>query len=231
LAIYYALEDPSVTVKTAIPSTKVSPLYLQQQFFQYVKQQLAQINTIRRSPSPTSIIGQKPVSTNRTTTTQNRPTQRVAPPSAPSSATAAARIPQHSDVPEASIDFFDSFDDYEAAFYRLNVLKPLLSRLFESPTTIKKTKNSNILEEIEADLISATKKKISSLQERTEAFQKNHQETIKQIKNDSQIFWSIFGELESAEEIDLLDQIYKKLIDVEMKDMEQDDFVPLYTCL
>lgn len=236
---YLKISDPNVPVKTSIPATKVSPLYLQQQFFQYVKQQLAQMNTIRRSPSPNPMTaGQRTAAAvNRPMPTQqNKPTgQKIIPPSV---AATAPRIPQQAEMPEASIDVFDSFKDYDAAFYRLNVMKPLLSRLFESPKPVKKSKNSNILDGIEADLIAATKKKISSLQERTEAFQKSHQETIQRIKNDRQMFWSIFGELNSTSfdgnsnscgVVDL-DQIYKKFIENEIKEMEQ-EIVPIYTSL
>ena len=197
------------------------------------------MNTIRRSPSPNPINGQRPAA-NRPVLSQNKPAlagvQKIIPPSSTVAAAAAAtRIPQQFDSPEASIDIFDSFDDYDAAFYRLNVLKPFLSRLFESPTLVKNPKNSSILEEIEADLIAATKRKIYSLQERTAAFQKSHQETIQRIKSDRLIFWSIFGELDGngggfGSGIDL-DQIYKKFIENEMKDMEQDDITPVFTSL
>lgn len=241
---YLKISNPKVPIKTSIPATKVSPLYLQQQFFQYVKQQLAQMNTIRRSPSPNPTMtagqtGQRTAAAagaaagggvNRPVPTQQNK-KIIPPPTA-----ALPRIPQ-AEMPEASIDVFDSFEDYDAAFYRLNVMKPLLSRLFESPkpAPVKKSNNSNILDGIEADLIAATKKKISSLQERTEAFQKSHQETIQRIKNDRQMFWSIFGELNTASFDDgfgvNLDQIYKKFIENEIREMDQDDLVPIYTSL
>lgn len=234
---YPILEDPFVQIKTAIPPTKVSPLYLQQQFFQYVKQQLVQMNTIRRTPSPNPINVQRPAS-NRPIPSQNKPFvataggQKIIPSSSTMTSTAtstANKIPQQFDSPEPSIDIFDSFEDYEAALYRLNVLKPFLSRLFESsPIPVNNPKKSSVLEGIEADLIAVTKKKINSLQERTEASHKIHQETIQRIKSDRLIFWSIFGELEGNGD---LDQIYKKFMENEMKDMEQDGIAPVFTSL
>lgn len=233
-SVYYIisfLEDPKVPIKTALPPTKVSPLYLQQQFFQYLKQQMAQMNTMRRSPSPNPV---RPPQMNRSMPQNKLPatggSQRIVPPPTGVTATAALRPPQQGvELPETSLDLFDSFDDYEASIYRVNVLKPVLNRLFEFPAPFKKSKGPNILDDIEADLIAATKRKISSLQERTDAFRKSHYEILEQLKKDRSNFWSLFSELEKENGFDL-DELYRKLITADLKDMEQ-DFEPVYASL
>lgn len=185
---------------------------------------MAQMNPIRRSPSP-SASNRPP--TNRTAQQNKMPMlpQRGVPLPMTASAAAAIRPNQQiaqTEAPESSLDLFDSFGDYEAAFYRVNVLKPLLNRLFETPPVKKVKTSSNFLEGLEADLIAATKRKISSLQERTDAFQKSHKETMQKLKNDRQAFWSLFNELEQEHGVDL-DQLYQKLVVTQLKDMEIDN--------
>lgn len=225
------LEDPNVPIKTALPPTKVSPLYLQQQFFQYLKQQMAHMNTMRRSPSPNPV---RPPQMNRAIPQNKLPAtggpQRIVPPPTGATATSALRPPQQGvELPETSLDLFDSFNDYEASLYRVNVLKPVLNRLFESPAPVKKAKGPNILDDIESDLIAATKRKISSLQERADTFRKSHSEILQQLKKDRSNFWSLYSELEKENDVDL-DELYRKLIKTYLKDMEQ-DIEPVYASL
>lgn len=195
---------------------------MQQQFIQYLKQHIAQATVMRRSLSPNPAAAGTRAPVNNPAMTQNKPSagpQRTVPPMS-----TAIRPPQQTtaalESSESSLDVFDSFGDYEEAFYRFHVLKPLLNRIFETPPPSRLGNSSNIPEGLEADLISATKKNISSLQDRTEAFQKVHNETIQQIKKSRQGFWDIFNKI-NQDGVDL-DDLYKKLIAAEMKDMELD---------
>ena len=90
-------------------------MYLQQQFFQYLKQQMSQIASVRRSPSPNPAAAGTRTPVNRSAVAQVKPSvgpqRTVAPMSTtirPSQQTAPL------DLPESSLDVFDSFGDYEA---------------------------------------------------------------------------------------------------------------------
>ena len=223
-------------MRTALPATKISPMYLQQQFFQQLKQQMAQIAAIKRSSSPSlmnqarpppqttqtqaqimnrvpSGIASKPP-TNKAPTVSNtmRSSQQSVNPTAPTSIETASI--------ETSLDIFDSFSDFELAYYRLNVIKPLLNRLLESTTTSTAPATSTILPEgLEADLIAATKKKISSLQERSETFKTSQKESLQHFKSDQKLFWDTFAQLEKSPNPDL---IYKQFLQSNDYSMDQD---------
>lgn len=145
---------------------------------------------MRRSPSPnliTTTPNQPPnnnKASQKTTNNQNRSNKQAEVPV--SSAPAAPTI-------ENSIDIFDSFSNFEAAFYRLNIIRPLLRRLFELPP-ISSTSNS-LKSEIEIDLIEAIKKKIFTIQNRLEISQKNHQEKLKNFKKEQEKFWVLFNDI------------------------------------
>lgn len=210
---YLAIKDQNVPVRTALPATKISPVYLQQQFFLHLKQQMAQINN-RRSPSPVPGV-------NRPASIPMRPPVSKA--NNLTRTTAAATIPpQHHQLPvntrnpnelvitESSIDIFDSFSDYEAAQYRLNVIKPLLYRFLESslqPSMPKKL--SSLPEGLEYDLIAAIKKNISINQDEANSSQKAYTETLRSFKEEQEEFWNIFRELDD-EFVDL-SQVYNKI--------------------
>lgn len=231
------LEEPKVPVRTALPVTKISPMYLQQQFFQQLKQQMAQITAMKRSPSP-SLISQAratPQSNQAQAQMMNRvpsgvtskpPTNR--PPINTSNAMRPSQLSVNPAITttavdpssvESSLDIFDSFSDFEAAYYRLNTIKPFLSRLLESNMATVHSTPAALPEGLEADLISATRKKISSTQERSENFKKSQQDSLKHFKSTQKSFWDTLAQLEMSQNPEL---IYKKFLQDQDFSMDQD---------
>lgn len=207
---YLEIKTPSVPIRTSLPAAKISPVYLQQQFFQQLKQQMAQMTSIRRFPSPgptmmstTSAVPNRPLQAqaakngsslqNQNRSNSNSTVNMKAPPQQ----STATNLPESTpSSQESTIDLFDSFGDFEAAFYRLNVINPLLRRLFEMPSTNSMNNNSNSLKtEIENDLIAATRKKISTTEDRLKNSHKNHRELVNNLKKDQERFWDLFDNL------------------------------------
>ena len=160
---------------------------------------MAQMTSIRRSPSPGP-----PQMTNKQPSTLSKNGNSLQ--NRSNSASTVLRPQPITNVPnnlneaiplnESSIDIFDSFGDFEAAFYRLNILKPLLRRLFEIEIPSSSMQPANTLKrEIEIDLISATRKKIFTIENRVEILKKNQKDFLKQFKNDQKRFWTLFNEL------------------------------------
>lgn len=217
-----------------MPATKISPMYLQQQFFQQLKQQMAQITAMKRSPSP-SLMSQSRTTpqinqaqaqmmnrvpsgiTNKQPTyrppinTSNSIKQPVNPATTPTTIELSSA--------ENSLDIFDSFNDFEAAYFRLNTIKPFFSRLLESNATIIQSTPAALPEGLEADLIAATRKKISSIQERSEIFKKLQQDSLQQFKTTQKAFWDTLTQLEKSTNPD---QIYKQFLLGQDFSMDQD---------
>lgn len=141
------------------------------------------------------------------------------PPSTTTATTPAEPIPI-----EASLDIFDSFSDFEAAHYRLSTIKPFLTRLLESTTQTTQSTNSPMSPALEADLIAASRKKISSIQERSEKLKTSRKESIQQFKSDQKIFWDALEQLEKSSNPD---SIYKQLLQSQDHSMDQDIYTSL----
>ena len=120
---------------------------------------------------------------------------------------------------EASLDIFDSFSDFEAAHYRLSTIKPFLTLLLESTTQTTQSTKSSMPPALEADLIAASRKKISSIQERSEKLKTSRKESIHQFKSDQKIFWDALEQLEQSSDPD---SIYKQLLQSQDHSMDQD---------
>ena len=233
------VEEPTAPVRTALPATKISPIYLQQQFFNQLKHQMAQLAAMKRSPSPSLVRpppgqmmnrvpsgmanklqasksqSQAQVPTVSNANVMRSSQQNVNPPHSTTTATTPAEpIPI-----EASLDIFDSFSDFEAAHYRLNTIKPFLSRLLESTTQTTQSTNSPMSPALEADLIAASRKKISSIQERSEKLKTSRKESIQQFKSEQKIFWDALEQLEKSSNPD---SIYKQLLQSQDHSMDQD---------
>ena len=213
-------------------------MYLQQQFFQQLKQQMAQISAMKRSPSPSlmtqvrttpqtqaqmmnrvpSGMTNKPTTNRAPTTSINvsnamRPSQQSANPTSTTTSIEPSLI-------ESSLDIFDSYSNFEMAYYRLNTIKPFLGRLLESSTTsTAQLMPSAFPEGLEADLIAATKRKISSIHERSEIFNKIHQDSIQQFKMNQKLFWETLSQLEKSSNPD---QIYTQFLHSQDYSMDQD---------
>lgn len=226
-------------VRTALPATKISPMYLQQQFFQQLKQQMVQITAMKRSPSPSlmsqvrappqtnqaqaQMMNRVPSSAMTSKPPTNRPpintTNAMRPSQQPVNPTSTPAIDPSSTI-ESSLDIFDSFSDFEAAYYRLNTIKPFLTRLLESTaTTVQSTPADSLPEGLEADLIAATRKKISSIQERSEIFKKSHQDSLQQFKTTQKSFWDTLAQLEKSSDPD---RIYNQFLQGQDSLMDQD---------
>lgn len=140
---------------------------------------------------------------------------------------------------ENSIDIFDSFGDFEAAFYRLNVIKPLLRRLFEtnpsnSANNTKSQVTTSFKTEIEMDLIAATRKSISTTEDRIKLSQKNHENLVKSLKADQERFWNLFNNLlnDIDTETDLsfsYNLLQSDEMEIDEKDKEKES--PIYTSI
>ena len=179
---------------------------------------MAQLNYNQRSPSPAS---------GRLTRPLDVPVLLARPPQVmpsvqrtlPVSTTKALAndtqtVPIIKDVmTESTIDIFDSFGDYQAAYYRFNVLKSLLKFLFETPAQRNFPSSSNILigsDGLEADLVAAVKKKISVITERTEKHAKTSKESIQAHKLNRKNFWSLYNELDRINSDQDFEELHKK---------------------
>ena len=215
-------------------------MYLQQQFFNQLKHQMAQLAAMKRSPSPSLVRPPPGQMMNRVPSGMaNKPpasksqTQVQTQAQAPTVSNAAMRSSQQNVNPppsttttpaepipiEASLDIFDSFSDFQAAHYRLSTIKPFLTRLLESTTQTTQSANNVMSPALEADLIAASKKKISSIQERSEKLKTSRKESIHRFKSDQKIFWDALEQLEKSSNPD---SIYKQLLKSQDHSMDLD---------
>lgn len=175
---------------------------------------MVQMTAMKRSPSPSTLITQpratsqnpaqpQPTNINRVPSGMTNK-QPIRPPSNLNTGIAGMRSSQQTtnsttniDGNEPSLDIFDSFSDFEVAFYRLNTIKPFFNRLLEQSTIISNY-SSSLPEGLETDLINAARKKISSINERSEKFKNNHQESLQDFKSKQKLFWESLTQLETS---------------------------------
>ena len=128
---------------------------------------------------------------------------------------------------EASLDILKFFFCFEAAHYRLSTIKTILTRLLlESTTQTTQSTNSPMSPALEADLIVASRKKISSIQERSEKLKTSRKESISTIQIRTKIFLGPLEQLENLQNPDsFISNFYKVKIIQWIRDM---DIIHLY---
>lgn len=217
LVHYLSIKNPSIPVRSALPATKISPIYLQQQFFQQLKQQLSavQLNaSIKRSPSPNQIRSTRintssnnSRNSNTTATNNNNNSNsntKNNPPAPPPASASTQQRPQSEGFIESSLDVFDSFGRYEAAFYRYSILKPFITRLLETnPQSKLPDEKQTIPEGFEKDLISAIEKKILSQKQQMETYKSAKSKRLEALKEEKDAFWEKYRRLLNGEEVSI----------------------------
>lgn len=209
---------------------------MQQQFFQNLKQQLAQINLMRRSPSPVpGKPSQPPIHKNsQIGKSSNFPAGQQKLANLPQ--TTAIKSAGSADVPnsENTLDVFDSFGDYEAAQYRFSVVKPVLYRLLESKGSSQPVfKPEQLPEGLENDIIAAIQKKIDTMNDHSDALSRTQNELLEEHKLRRTSFWEIFNLIAETNTEGQLIEIEKRFrteMDTSM-DVDSTGVKPVYLSL
>lgn len=155
---YLSVRHPCVPVRPALPSSKVSPIYLQQQYHLYLQQQ-QQSQRNANSSQPTRTSSPKPPVT-------------------------ATQVPTNKDpnaANEPNMDLLDGFTEYDAAAYRFILGKAVLMSIFDSHSSVANG-NATALSShpgLTDDLIAAMKRKVETIDSRISLHKTEHAERVK----------------------------------------------------
>lgn len=207
---------PSAPVRSALPSTKVSPTYLQQQYFQNLKQQMSsQLSSSSRPASPN--ITSSSSSQQRTSASSS---SAITTAKLPVQATSNKAVRPANSVEEtiigSSIDIFDSFNEYDSAAFRFSIINGFFSNLFVHPNNLLHLNSNVVPVDLEADFIAAIQKKISCSRENSEKFRSSFESDLNDLKTDKVQFWNLYRELDNAaneEELSFLSTKYIQKLD------------------
>ncbi len=168
---YLIVRNACVPIRPALPASKISPLYLQQQF----QDKSGPVKLKLNVPSV-------PMSTpHRVASPKLRPEQL---PNTP-----ASSLPIVND--QLNSEYFDAFTEYEAAAYRLNSSKSLLNLIFESTGKQESNEKKNPIEmnpSLTDDLVAAMKKKTQTIQTRITRHEQEHSVLISKLEEESKEF-------------------------------------------
>lgn len=174
---YLLVKNPCVPVRPALPASKVSPIYLQQQYHIYLQQlqqqqhqQQAQKSNVSVQPTRTSSPKPPPVMTSSTpaaTTTTTTTTKDANP------------------TNEPNMDLLDGFTEYDAAAYRYTLGKTVLMSIFDSRSTSSNSASSNTALSshpgLTEDLIAAVKRKCETIDSRITLHKTEHSARVESM--------------------------------------------------
>ncbi len=174
------MKNPCVPVRPALPASKISPLYLQQQY-----QEKSTQPTNTPTPTPTAKMPQFKLNVNVPTATASSSS-----PKQPTTQPTSSHEP-------LSTDYFDSFTEYDAAAYRLSLTRSFLNSVFNEPdSTSSSSSPSSSAKKIPLqlnpsladDLVAAMKKKTQTIQTRIQRHQIDHSALLAALQVESEEF-------------------------------------------
>lgn len=196
---YLSVRHPCVPVRPALPSSKVSPIYLQQQYHIYLQQQQQ---------------SQKNVNSSQPTRT-----------SSPKPPVIATQIPTNKDTNEPNMDLLDGFTEYDAAAYRFILGKAVLMSIFDSRSSVGNVGNATALSShpgLTDDLIAAMKRKVETIDSRISLHNTEHSERVKAMLEARAQFTEACEAIQRAAGEPELDKLIQTIFDSDVDCMREE---------
>ena len=192
---YLTVKNPCVPIRPALPASKISPAYLQQQFHSSGVGNNTKVPQLKLSVNSGSGNINTSVNTNINPSVN---TTHLQPPK-------QASIIPTSTSPSDSLDLFDAFSLYDATAYRLSLTKSFLSLVFcDSPTASSLKPPTPPLTPLKMnpglaeDLTRAMQKKTESIEERIRRHEGEHAASVKNLLEEREAFLKRCESIKSA---------------------------------